>query len=125
MSEFPVLVELPHPAEFVLTEANGERSRDNAHIAAPATVFIGSPLKKTAEATTDQLATYVLAAAGADCHALALYAGTADPTNGLKISVISRDAEVNGRLINWGAMSQAEQVAGVTALAGNGIIVRI
>lgn len=124
MSQFPVLREGAHPAEFILTEANGERSRDNAYLAAPATVSVGQPLKRTAAATTDRPATFTVAAVGADCNALAIYGGVADPTAGLQISVISRDAEVNGKLLFWGTMSGAEQTAGIATLRAAGIVVR-
>jgi hypothetical protein len=124
MSKFPVLTEGRHPTEFILTEANGQRSRDNAYLADPVTITVGQPLKKTVEATTDKFATYIPATVGADCHALALYGGTSNAVDGLRISVITRDAEVNYKLINWGAMSSAEKQAGLTALAARGIIAR-
>jgi hypothetical protein len=46
------------------------------------------------------------------------------PVDGLRVAVLTRDAEVNGRLIDWGTLSTAEQVAAVTALAAVGIVVR-
>jgi hypothetical protein len=122
---FPVLTEGTHTAEFILSEANGHRSRGNAYLADPVTVAVGQPLKKTAEATTDKPATFVVATTGANCDALAIYAGKSVPVDGLRISVIERDAEVNGRLVAWGALSTAEQVAGATQLATKGIIVRL
>ena len=125
MSRYPIVKSGPHPTEFILTEANGQRSRDNAYFVDPTTVQVGQPCKKTADATTDTPATYVLATVGADCKALTLYGGTSMSGEGLHVSVITRDCEVNGRCINWGSLSQAEQVAGVAALATVGIIVRI
>jgi len=125
MAKFPILTEGQHPAEFILSEANGQRSRDNAYFADPTTVKVGTPCKQTVAATTDTPATYVVAAAGADCKALTIYGGASMSGEGLRVSVITRDAEVNGRCINWGALSPAEQVAGVAALALVGIIVRI
>jgi len=125
MSQYPVLNETAHPAEFILSEASGQRSRDNALFQDPSVVKVGQPCKKTAEATTDSMAKYVVAAAGADCQALAIYGGASSSGNDLKIAVLTRDCEVNGRLIDWGGLSAAEQVAGVAALAAKGIIVRI
>jgi len=125
MAKFPVVTEGAHSAEFILSEANGQRSRDNAYFVDPTTVAVGTPCKQTVAATTDTPATYVKAAVGADCKALTIYAGASMSGEGLRVSVITRDAEVNGRLINWGAMSPAEQIAGVAALALVGIIVRI
>jgi hypothetical protein len=122
---FPTLAEPHHATEFVLSEANGHRSRGNAYLADPATVTVGQPLKKTAEATANQPATYVLAAAGADCHALALYSGGTLPGAGLRIAVLVRDAEVNGNLITWGSITAPEQAIGITTLLAQGIVVRL
>lgn len=122
---FTLLSEPHHSAEFVLSEANGQRSRGNGYIADPATIYVGMPMKKTAEPTATQPATYVPAAAGADCMALALYAGGTIPGEGLRFSLIVRDAEVNGNCISWGAITVPEQAIGITTLAAQGIIVRI
>ena len=121
---FPVLTETAHTAEFILSEANGQLSRDAAYLADPITIKVGQPLKLTAPATSSLPATYVPAAVGADCTALAIYAGTSNPTNGLRIAVLARNAEVNGKLINWGAIITAEQALGIVNLATKGIIVR-
>jgi hypothetical protein len=122
---FTTLAEPHHAAEFVLSEANGQRSRGNCYIADPATIYVGTLLKKTAEATATQPATYVVATVGADCHALALYAGGTIPGEGLRISAIVRDAEVNGNVLSWGAITVPEQAIGLATLAANGIIVRV
>ena len=113
-----------HPAEFILSEANGQRSRGNAYIADPATILAGQMLKKTAEATASQFATYVPAAVGADCHAIAIYSGGTIPGEGLRISVIVRDAEVNGKCLVWGAVTAPEQIIAAQTLAAAGIIIR-
>jgi head decoration protein D len=123
--QFTIFNEPHHAAEFVLTEANGQRSRENAYLADPVSVVVGQPLKKTAAATATQFATYVPAAVGADCDALALYAGGSNPTSGLRISVIARDAEVNGNLIVWGAITAPEQALGIARFATAGVIVRL
>ena len=125
MSQFPIQTEGPHPGEFILSEANSERSRDNAYLAGAVTIKVGTPLKKTAGATTDTPATYVVATVGADCQALSIYGGTGDAVKGLRVSIIARDAEVNGRLINWGAITPAEQVIGAQTLATAGIVTRV
>jgi len=126
MPQFPVITEKAHPAEFILSESNGHQSRDNAFLAHPTTLRPAQPLKRTAAATTDKPATYTIAAAGADCEAIAIYGGVSvDATNGLRVSVISNNAEVNLRGIDWGAMSPAEQVIGVTTLGTKGIKCRI
>jgi hypothetical protein len=122
--QWPPLTEKAHSAEFILSEANGQLSRDNAYLADPVTIVIGQPLKKTAPATSTLPATYVPAAVGADCNALAIYAGTSQPGVGLQIAVITRNAEVNGKLINWGAIITTEQALGIANLALTGIVVR-
>jgi hypothetical protein len=124
MSQFPVQTETAHPTEFVLSEANGQRSRDNGYLADPTTLRPAQPLTKGAGPTTDRPTTYTIATTGANCNAIALYGGKSVPVDGLRVAVLTRDAEVNGRLIDWGTLSTAEQVAAVTALAAVGIVVR-
>ena len=125
MPQFPVQTEKAHPTEFVLSEGNGQRSRDNGYLADPITIGPGRILTAGAAATTDRPQTFTVAATGANAHAIALYGGTSVPVDGLRIAVLTRDAEVNGRLLDWGAMSPAEQVIAVTTLATKGIIVRL
>jgi Bacteriophage lambda head decoration protein D len=124
MSQFPVQTEKAHPTEFVLSEAAGQRSRDNGYLADPVTLRPAQPLTAGAAATTDKPQTFTVATTGANCHAIALYGGQSVPVDGLRVAVLTRDAEVNGRLIDWGAMSTAEQVTAVATLATKGIIVR-
>jgi len=122
MPQFPIQTETPHSAEFILTEANGYRSRENAFLAHPVTVRVGQPLKAGAAPTTDKPQTFTLAVTAADCDAIAIYAGTSqNPTDGLRIAVIARDAEVNGKLVSWGTI---DGFAGATQLALRGIVVR-
>jgi hypothetical protein len=121
---FQTLSEPHHAAEFILSEANGQRSRGNAYFADPTTIYVGMPVKQTAAATSTQPATYVPAAVGADCTALCIYAGGTIPGEGLRTALIVRDAEVNKNLISWGAITAPEQVIGMQTLAAAGIIAR-
>lgn len=121
---YPLFNETAHAAEMVLTEANGQRSRAYAYLADPVTIKVGQPLKQTVAPTSTTPGTFVPAAVGADCTAIALYGGTSNPTNGLRIAVLVRDCEVNGYCINWGAITVPEQAIGLTTLAAAGIIVR-
>jgi hypothetical protein len=121
---FPLFNEGAHPAEMILTEANGQRSRAYAYLAPGTTVKIGQPLKQTVAPTSTTPGTFVLAAAGADCQAIAIYGGVADPTNGLRIAVLVRDCEINGYQIYWGAITVPEQAIGLATLETKGIIVR-
>jgi hypothetical protein len=124
MPQFPVQTESAHPAEFVLSEANGQRSRENAYLAHPSTIAVGALLTAGAAATTDRPQTYTVATTGANAHAVALYGGTSVAVDGLRVSVIARDAELNEKLVNFGAMSEAEKATARTTLAGRGIVLR-
>ena len=121
---YPVLTQHQAPTEFILSEANGQRSRGNAYLADPVMVYSGSLLKQTAPATQNAPPTYVLAAAGADADAIALYGGTSVPVDGLRISVLVRDAEVNKHCITWAPLAGAEIDAAIAQLATKGIICR-
>jgi hypothetical protein len=122
--QYPIFTETAHAAEFILSEANGQRSRANAYLADPVTIKVGQPLKQTVAPTATTPGTFIPAAAGADCTAIALYGGTSTPTNGLRIAVLVRDAEVNGNLLSWGTITAPEQAIGLTTLAAAGIIAR-
>src|SRR5262245_8915130 len=119
MSQFPIQTETAHTAEFILSEANGQRSRENAFLADPVVVKVAQPLKRTAAPNppTQPLATYIPAAAGADCDALAIYGAVSSSGNDVRIAVLVRDSEVNGLLIQWGAISAAEQAIGIARFA--------
>ena len=122
---YPVLQQHQAPTEFILSEANGQRSRGNAYLAHPVTVYSGNLLKETAPMTQLMPPTYTLAAAGADADAIALYGGTStDAATGLRISVIVRDAEVNKHCITWTPLAGAEIDAAIAQLATKGIICR-
>jgi hypothetical protein len=121
---FSMLNEPHHSAEFILSEANGQRSRGAGYFADPATVYVGMPVKLTAPGTSTQPPTYVPATAGADCMALCIYAGGTIPGEGLRVALIVRDAEVNKNCISWGSITAPEQAIGITTLAAQGIIAR-
>ncbi len=121
---YPVLTQHQPPTEFVLSEANGQRSRGNCYLADPVMVYAGSLLKESAPATQLMPPTYVLAAAGADADAIALYGGTSVPVDGLRISAIVRDAEVNKHCVTWTPLAGAEIDAAIAQLATKGIICR-
>jgi hypothetical protein len=121
---FPVLTEGPHPAEFILSEGNGQISRAYGYLADPITIKPGQPLKQTVAPTATTPGTFVPAAVGADCTAIAIYGGTSNAANGLRIAVLVRNAEVNGTMIQWGAITVPEQAIGLATLATVGIIAR-
>lgn len=121
-----VLTESRHPGEFLMSEANGQRSRETITIASGAGVIApGSVLGKTTASGK-----YLVSAIGATdgsqtAAAVSLYgcdATSADQT----IAAIVRDAEVNGNILTFHADRDqpAERAAAITNLAAVGIIVR-
>lgn len=111
----PTIYEGPHAAQFILTEANGQRSRDNVEIPV-GQVFLPGTI----------LAAGVPAMSGADL-AIAIYGAdtTAADAEPVKIACIVRDAEVNRHAMAWpDGTTEAQIGAAATALAAQGIIVR-
>ncbi len=105
-------------AEFLLAEANGERSRSLFEIpAASGSLIAGTILK--ADGAPLLLAADVATAVGV------LY-GAVDATDAAqKAAVIAKDAEVHGELLAWPAgFTDANKLAVADALENKGIIVR-
>lgn len=104
-------------AEFLLAEANGERSRALFSVPAnTATMKAGTIVKAdgTAAAIAD----------AADSVGV-LYATVEESTAAQKATVIARDAEVHGELLQWPAgATDANKVSFAEALATVGIVVR-
>lgn len=93
-----------HTAEFILSEAAGQRSRDNVTVPPNTTVEVGEIL--------------------AGGVGIAMYAITTGDEEGA-ISVIARDAEVNGHCLAWASgATEASMLAAAATLATKGIIVR-
>ncbi|MFA8387573.1 MAG: head decoration protein [Pelagibaca sp.] len=121
-----VLTEGRHPGEFLMTEANGQRSRGSITIAGGAGIIApGTVLGKITESGK-----YLASAAGATdgsqtAVAIALY-GCDATTSDVAIAAITRDAEVNGRILTWhpDRDQAAEKAAAQADLASVRIIVR-
>ncbi|MFA8386875.1 MAG: head decoration protein [Pelagibaca sp.] len=121
-----VLTEGRHPGEFLMSEANRQRSRDNITVASGAGIIApGTVLGKVAASGK-----YVASAAGATdgseaAVAVALYGCDATSAEAA-IAAIVRDAEVNGSVLTYHADRDqpAEKAAANAALAAVGIIVR-
>lgn len=125
--QFTVQVEsMPHAAGFVLSEANGQLSRDNGNFVGPVTIVVGQPVAISAPAAGLVPPTYipVVTTAGATCAGLALYGAVIAAGTSQYLSILSRSAEVNSKLINWGTLLAADQTAVITALAAKGVIFR-
>jgi hypothetical protein len=110
-----IFTNAPRPAEFLLSEAAGERSRALFIIPQSQGVLVAGTLLK-ADGTK--------ATAPADA-AVILYAGI-DATDGpVKATVVARDAEVHGELLALPeGTTDANKGLYAEALAARGIVVR-
>lgn len=104
--------ETAHPAEFILSEANGARSRENG--VGGATLPAGSVVK----VSSSKLVTYN---GSGTVVGILLYDTVLDQ----KVSYLARDAEVNQKLISSTEVTDGEVASGAIAgLALLGIICR-
>lgn len=119
-----VLIEGKHNADFIVSEANGARSRDAVTVAQSAALKPGTVLGKLT-ASGKYAALDPAANTGAETAIGLLYAA-ADATDADAGAVaILRDAEVNGAELAWPEGITPEQKAiAIAALAIRGIIVR-
>jgi len=121
-----VLTEGRHPGEFLMTEANGQRSRENITIASGAGIIAPGTVLGRITTSGKYLASAVGATDGSQtAAAIALYG--CDATSGdANISAITRDAEVNGSILTYhpDRDQAAEKTAAQGDLAAVGIIVR-
>jgi hypothetical protein len=127
-----VKVEGRHPSEFIVSEANGRRSREAVTVAsgadlAPGTVVgrLTSNGKVVAYNPVIPMSGETPAPTGAETiYGILIYpadAATADVT----VAAIVRDAEVNGGLIVWPTgLNDAGIAAGKAGLEARNIIVR-
>lgn len=113
-----------HPAEFLLSEANGQRSRGNITIGAMQTIVPGQVL---GQITGGNWVAHDPAAADGSqtAGAIALYGAVTGAGATAAISAIVREAEVNGKTLSYKTGLTAPQIAQIaTDLAGKQIIVR-
>jgi len=88
------LTEGRHAGEFIISEANGHRSRENGTLAHGEKVAAGELLGGTLAAMTS----YNASSAGENVVGIALY--PCDATDAAQpLAIIARDAEVNGKLL--------------------------
>lgn len=122
----PVLTEGRHPGELLLTEANGQRSREAVTVASGAGIIAAGTALGKVTATGKYLASAVGAVDGSEVAvAVALYGCDATSAD-VEIAAIVRDAEVKGPVLTYHADRDldAEKTAANADLAGVGIIVR-
>ena len=121
-----VLIEGRHPGEFLMSEANGQRSRENITIASGAGIIAPGTVLGRITASGKCLASATGASDGSQTAiAIALYGCDATASD-VAISAITRDAEVNGHILTYhpDRDAPADKAAAQADLAGVGIIVR-
>jgi hypothetical protein len=123
--QFPVQTETSHPAEFILSEADGHGSRDVGTIADPGSVKIGQTLKIATQATLTAPAVFAPnVTTDTACDGIAIYGVTTNGANA-NIAVLTRNAEVNANLLYYPVtITGADKLAIARALAAHNIIVR-
>jgi len=121
-----VYTEGRHPGEFIMTEANGKRSRETITIASGAgEVAPGTVLGKVT-ASGEYLPRDATAADGSEAAAaVCIYGGDATSA-AIEVAAIVRDAEVNGNILTYviDTDEAAETASANSELAAAGIIVR-
>lgn len=127
-----VLNEGRHPGEFLMSEANRQRSRENITIVSGSGIIApGTVLGKfTSGANAGKYGPAPADAADPDVGnqtavAVALYGCDATSAD-QKIAAVARDAEVNGKTLTYASSvnDDAKKAAKIAQLAAVGIIVR-
>jgi hypothetical protein len=113
------------PGEFLLSEAPGKRSREVLTISDAIAIKAGQVLGKVTADGKYNFYNNADAPVGTGVAlAIAMYPLAATDTN-RKITCIVRDAEVNGKCLEWNGANGGDQTAGIADLAGApSIIVR-
>ena len=121
-----VLIETRHPAEFILSEANGQRSREAITIASGAGIIAAGTVLGKVTASGKYLASAAGATDGSQTPAAIAIHGADASSADATISAIVRDAEVNSNCLTYHADREqpAEKAAAKESLKGLGIIVR-
>ncbi|MDN2578932.1 head decoration protein [Aquibium sp. ELW1220] len=121
-----VLTEPRHPGEFLMSEANGQRSRETITIASGAGVIAPGSVLGKITASGKYLVSTIGATDGSQTAAAVSLYGCDATSADQKIAAILRDAEVNGNILTYHADRDqpAERAAAQADLAAVGIIVR-
>lgn len=121
-----VLNEGRHPGEFLMSEANRQRSRENITIVSGSGIIAPGTVLGKVTASGKYVASAVGATDGSQTAvAVALY-GCDATSDDQKIAAIARDAEVNGKTLTYASSvnDDAKKAAKNAQLAAVGIIVR-
>jgi hypothetical protein len=120
-----VLTEPKWNGEFIATEANGRRSRDNGILATgqAAILYPGRILGKVT--TSGKFSDLVPGAADGTQTAAGILFGTTDATAADKACVvITRSCEVNQGELDYGTLTSGQKTTAIGQLVALGIIVR-
>ena len=128
MPTFPVLEDDTYVGEFLISEANNYRSREQGSTVVSTDLRAGEVLGKIT-ATGEYVPVDPAAADGSEVAAAislnVVSTSAAATPQQLAIAVFVRDCEVNGKILNWPAtITPAEQQAAEDQLGAAGIIVR-
>jgi hypothetical protein len=118
------IVEARHAGEFLLSEANGHRSREVVTISDAIAIKAGQVLGKVTADGKYSFYNEANSPAGTGIAlVVAMYPLSATATN-RKITVIARDAEFNGKCLEWNSESAPNIVLGIADLLLQRLIVR-
>lgn len=120
----PYFEEGRYPAEFIVSEANGTRSRDTGTLISGQDLDAGTVLGKIT--ASGKLTQFDQDASDGSQNAAAILFSPCDASAGdAECVILARDAEVNGAELTWPAdIETAEQTAAEAQLKALGIVVR-
>lgn len=118
--------EAAHAAEFILSEANGQRSRENGTLVSGQNLAAGAVVMDNGAGKLTAYTAGEVTDGGTD-EAAGILIAAADATDAdVAVSYLARDAEVNLKLLTYPAESTAggEEANTIASLALIGIIAR-
>lgn len=120
-----LLIEGKHRGEYIVAEANGDRSRETVLFAQGAAKVSACTVMGLITATNKYVPLAPTAADGSQ-NAAGISYGNVDVTTADKKAVITaRDTTVNASDLAWGTATAAQIAAAKLQLAGVGIICRV
>ncbi|NOR64557.1 MAG: head decoration protein [Candidatus Scalindua sp.] len=119
-----MLTEGQHAGEFIVSEANGSRSRDKITVLMGEVLVAGAVLGKVT-ASGKYIARVAAAVDGSEVAAAILFDAVDATAADVDVVTLIRDAEVNGGEIAWeAAIAGPDLVSGIAELATVGVVVR-
>ncbi len=120
-----VLTEGRRTGEYIVSEANGHRSREQVTVASGAGDLEPGTVLGQITASKKFVPYDPAAVDGSETAAAILYAGVDATDADARAVTTARDSEVNGHCLVWAdGVDAAGEAAGITDLAAAGIIVR-